>query len=210
MAGKLKIYNGSTSSWDYAGEGVSDNSTDTISEATTDAGVTIDGLNIKDNFLVNPYKFRAILTTAQASVASGTQQDIIFDQDSSTIYASYDTNNNYSTSTGEYTIPVSGYYDFYGQYLAYYGGTVFGSPRIYIYIQVKPSGGSYATGASNMAMPDASTTTRHTTNTSYSAYLNAGDMVKCVALIYYSSGAPYVNGDSAGQYSYFQGRLISK
>ena len=55
----------------------------------------------------NPYKFSAYKSTTTG--ITGTQVDtIIFNVES------FDTNNNYDTSTGVYTAPVAGYYYFTG------------------------------------------------------------------------------------------------
>lgn len=114
--------------------------TNTINENTAANGVTIDGLNIKDSKLntndsvvtanitdaavtsakisgidksltttdSNPYKFSAYRSTAFtwgnntfAKITCNTEQ--------------FDTNNNYDTSTGRYTAPVTGFYYVHGQ-----------------------------------------------------------------------------------------------
>ena len=61
----------------------------------------------KDNLSTdsNPYKFHAYRSAA-LSVTSG--DTIVFDTEQ------FDTNNNYDTTTGIYTVPVSGFYQFNG------------------------------------------------------------------------------------------------
>lgn len=51
----------------------------------------------------NPYKFRAY-RSATVSVTDNTSYDIIFDTEE------FDTNSDFNTTTGQYTVPVTGYY----------------------------------------------------------------------------------------------------
>lgn len=59
------------------------------------------------NLLSNPYKFSAYRNAALNTTAGWTN---IFQIDAE----KFDTNNNYNTSTYKYTVPVTGYYSFYG------------------------------------------------------------------------------------------------
>jgi hypothetical protein len=84
--------------------------TDTISEKTSAAGVTIDGLNIKDSKigiagLNNPYKMKATKTGSNQTLSSSYTPVLI-----TLTSEAYDTNSNYDTSTSKYTVPVTGWY----------------------------------------------------------------------------------------------------
>lgn len=87
--------------------------TDTITEKTTNTGVTIDSLLIKDGYpkalavdqlttLSNPYKFSVYRSGAWTAQTTATK--VTFDAEE------FDTNNNFATGT--YTVPVSGFYQF--------------------------------------------------------------------------------------------------
>lgn len=60
-------------------------------------------LTESDILATNPYKFSAY-RTANVSYNDGSTNDVIFNAES------YDTNNNFDTSTGIWTVPVTGYY----------------------------------------------------------------------------------------------------
>lgn len=60
-------------------------------------------LSLSTQAISNPYKFRAY-RTADVSNSDNTSYDIVFNAEE------FDTNNNFNTTTGQYTIPVTGYY----------------------------------------------------------------------------------------------------
>ena len=65
------------------------------------------GINLQYNNLAglsNPYKFHAYATATQNLLSS--IQLVVFESEV------FDTNNNYSTSTGKYTAPINGFYFF--------------------------------------------------------------------------------------------------
>jgi hypothetical protein len=79
--------------------------TDVINEKTAAAGVTVDGLLIKDGMISHPYKARATRSGTQASIADATVTKVQLNNES------FDTNNNFDSTTNyEYTVPVTGYY----------------------------------------------------------------------------------------------------
>ncbi len=90
--------------------------TDTINENTSAHGVTIDGVNIKDGALTttgsvtpaiisNPYGFSAYRSAAFTD-GNSAYALVTFDTEN------FDTGSNYDTSTGKYTAPVAGFYQF--------------------------------------------------------------------------------------------------
>lgn len=54
----------------------------------------------------NPYKFSAYMSATQTLTTAGVWYKLNYNTES------YDTNNNFDTSTGTYTVPVTGYYQF--------------------------------------------------------------------------------------------------
>jgi hypothetical protein len=60
-------------------------------------------LTTDDLLASNPYKFSAY-KSANSSYNDGSTNDVVFNSES------YDTNNNFNTTTGRYTVPVTGYY----------------------------------------------------------------------------------------------------
>ena len=93
---KLKTWLQSIIGWISASMLASDSvETDKI----LDANVTMSKIN-------NPYKFRVGLTGNQTGIADATRTQIVWN------YEDFDTNSNFSTATGEYTIPVTGLYQF--------------------------------------------------------------------------------------------------
>jgi hypothetical protein len=54
----------------------------------------------------NPYKFSAYMSSTQTLTNAGTWYKLNFNTES------YDTNNDFNTSTGTYTVPITGYYQF--------------------------------------------------------------------------------------------------
>lgn len=85
--------------------------TDTITGKTDADSGTVFGVPITNSKMVpanisNPYKFRVTRTTNQTGIADATSATVAFNSES------YDTNNNFDTSTYKYTIPVTGYYQF--------------------------------------------------------------------------------------------------
>jgi hypothetical protein len=134
MSGRLKIYNDSTSSWDYVADGIYGQTADYIYEITADNGVVVDGLRIKDNKLATD---NSVVTT---NITDGNVTTVKIADDAVTpakwtnpycfkVYATtpttltdasviqltlntevYDYNGNFATNA--YTVPVSGVYSF--------------------------------------------------------------------------------------------------
>src|SRR5258708_8677357 len=83
---------------------------DILNEHTTNAGVTVEGVLIKDGALpaqnINiPYKF-VVYRNAAWTTGNSANSVTVFDTKIT------DTGNNYNTSTGLFTAPVTGFYDF--------------------------------------------------------------------------------------------------
>lgn len=74
--------------------------------------------------LYNPYKFRAFRT---ATHVTANNADAIIVMDTET----FDTNNNFSTSTGRYTAPISGFYYFSAGVYFESGGSLAGNIKFY-------------------------------------------------------------------------------
>lgn len=108
----------------------------------------------------------------------------------------YDVGNNYSTSTGRFTAPVSGYYDFYAQ------ATISGSYSSYAWLNLFKNGSAVARGI----RISASNSNGSSTAVRRRVYLAAGDYVQ----ITISAGAAISveNGAVGGAMTYFEGSLV--
>jgi len=74
-------------------------------DASFNDGTGIANLATNVTSISNPYKFHA-KRTAAANTGNNTFATVVYDTEA------YDTNNNFSTSTGTYTVPVNGFYHF--------------------------------------------------------------------------------------------------
>lgn len=177
---------------------------DTISEKTSNTGVTVDGLLIKDGYTrafdksalstdSNPYKFSVYRNGAWT--ASSSPQKIQFDTEL------YDTNNNYDNVTNyRYTAPVSGYYHFDACVSTAQTSGIGYGPVLYV-------NGSNSTGKLGNRVMSGFTSTGFYIGTTVSAdlKLTAGDYVE----VYYICGTGDT-GDTGQNTVYFNGHLISR
>jgi hypothetical protein len=125
--------------------------------------------------VTNPFKFHAYRNTTQAVTTSIWTQVQLATKN-------FDTNNNFSTSTYKYTVPVTGYYQLTGQV---YGTAVDG---VYTIVQIaKNTTGTNASGNGGTALAEARDTDTASNNKVVScstlAYLEAGETVSLVAYI---------------------------
>lgn len=172
---------------------------DTISEHTGAAGVTVDGLLIKDGTPraldkstlstdSNPYKFSAY---RNAAFTTGTPSVIEFDTEL------FDTNSNFDTVTnkGRYTVPVTGFYWFSA-------GATINPPSgngsiIYLY----KNGGIALQGSGSISFAGPFNNTQVVSGL---LQLTAGDYVE---VYYYGSGNALGIGSAQ---NYFHGFLVSR
>lgn len=138
-------YNGSIDSNNLA-----DNAVTTAK--ITDANVTMPKIS-------NPYKFRVYRNAAYTGVADATITVVDFDAES------YDSNNNFDLTTNQYTIPVTGYYQF--NFSCRFAGTAIVAAGGYLY------GG--AAGTSQLA------STIHAQASSADTWVHADGLFYCTA-----------------------------
>lgn len=80
-----------------------------ITDANIAAAAAIAGSKINIASLANPYKFRAYRNAALSGGGGDVATLIVHDSEN------FDTNSNFSTSTGLYTAPINGFYVFFAR-----------------------------------------------------------------------------------------------
>ena len=183
---------------------------DTINEETSDNGVTIDGLSIKDgklntansvtntalagsitiDKLTNPYKC-SVYRNGNQNITDGANTKIQLNAES------YDTNNNFDSTTNyQYTVPITGYYHITAQISG--GGTGANYTYAIIYVNgVEIKDGITASG----------TNAQFTSSVNDDLYLTAGQYVELYAFSDVTAGVPVIYGGS--RISFMSIRLIS-
>ena len=170
--------------------------TNTISEFTTNSGVTIDGLLIKDNFYKNPYcaKLRSTITQtiSDATFTILTFNTIDYDNSPDSLMTA-NSNRIDIVKTGKYTITAS-------MYVASGAPTVFNvNNRISLYIRKN--------GSDNMTVNGGYHTTAPLTVVDLS--LSSGDYIQVGCYFKDVSGGSWVIG-STGVQQHIQNRLEVK
>lgn len=136
----------------------------------------------------NPYKFKAYMNATQ-SLSAATWTKLNMDTES------YDTNNNFNTTTKGYTVPVNGFYTFYASaQLLSQAGTVF-------LISLTLNGTSEWRRLGEIP----NTTGNITLNGCITEQMTAGDVVYAMG---YSGSIKTINSGVA--LSYFGGYLVSR
>lgn len=154
----------------------------------TSSGIAPGGSLLTTNFR-NPYKFYVYRTSSFTSAASGGIQ-IIFDT------VSYDTGSNYNTSTGYFTVPVTGYYWFSAR------ASVGNGQNGRTFVNIQKNGSELIRGtdlSTTLAVPLGS-------NVSGILQLNAGDQI---AVGIYWSNSPGQGLEIGYVTTYFMGQLVS-
>lgn len=132
--------------------------------------------------LSSPYRFKAYRNAALSPATGGVV--IVFDAES------YDPNNNFNTSTGEYTVPVTGIYRIYARL------SVNANARAFIDFVVN--------GVSKERGSDLTSTAPACSVLSIETPLNAGDVIR---ISFYLSASGALETDS--NRSYFMGSLAT-
>jgi len=159
-------------------------------DASFNDGTGIANLATNTTAISNPYKFLARRTTA-ANTGNNVFATVVYNSES------FDTNNNFDTSTGIYTVPVDGFYHFDWSGSA---ATTAGSQTVLLSLFV----GSTETARGSRALSNAAGILG--SSGSVLLQLSATNQITCRAY----GNAAFAFDVGAANYNYFSGHLISR
>lgn len=184
---------GTTAQSHDSGEPVEMNMTAEHFKALQD-GTALADASIVPAKLSNPYKFRAYLASNQTGVTDATEVLVNFDTES------YDTNNNFNTTTHLYTVPVTGYYQVNAQLSTTSSAENATALVLVVY--------KNATQVMNTTIYDNAWTLNSLTGTASDViYLTAGDTLSVKGYIDVASGTGTFLGGYAA--TFFSAHLLS-
>lgn len=150
----------------------------------------------------NPYKFSAY-RSANVNVNDTTSYDVVFDTEL------YDTNNNFDTTTGKYTVPVTGYYYIAASTKIMTNNEGSGGNRYLWETKVQLSDGTTVLDESRLYVYADGRFTSITDKLGKLHYLTAGTTLKVTTWADTNDSTNYVLA-SGRQYTHFSGFLVSK